>query len=198
MHIVPRPQHEQYADERIHLDALDGIATDDSEPATASVDRVQTVIDREIDHTLPAVDSAGATGPTISLRTVDTIEPPAGRTIDHEDEAYRLSVTGDGIELVATTAAGFHYGAQTLAGLIKGTDSGEAYTVPACEVVDWPAFEWRGVMVDPARKFIPLSDLYGLVVIDGAREAERPPSAPHRQRGLRDGIDGLSRVEPVP
>ncbi|WP_435320725.1 family 20 glycosylhydrolase [Haloarchaeobius sp. TZWSO28] len=163
MHIVPRPQHEQYSDERIHLDALDGIATDGSEPATASVDRVQTVIDREIDHTLPAVDSAGATGPTISLRTVDTIEPPAGQSIDIEDEAYRLSVTGDGIELVATTAAGFHYGAQTLAGLIEGADSGEAYTVTACEVVDWPAFEWRGVMVDPARKFIPLSDLYDLV-----------------------------------
>lgn len=163
MSIIPRPQHVQHHDGALSVSALTGVTTGGSDAAEASVERVQTVWSREIDADLPYVDAADTAEPAVTLVAAEQIEAPEHNDFDDDSEAYRLSVTPGGVEIAASTETGFHYGAQTLVTLISRSETDDSYEIPVCEVVDGPAFEWRGVMVDPARKFIPLEDLYDLV-----------------------------------
>ena len=69
-------------------------------------------------------------------------------------ESYRLSVNGSRIELAATAAHGLFNGAQTLSQLVAPAGEGQ-WQVGACEVEDYPRFQWRGLLLDPARHFLP-------------------------------------------
>ena len=64
--------------------------------------------------------------------------------------AYELSV-GDEIEIRAADASGIFYGIQTLKQLTR--INGEKYTIPKCEIKDWPAFKIRGFMHDVGRNY---------------------------------------------
>jgi hexosaminidase len=70
---------------------------------------------------------------------------------NHSTEAYQLAVTPKKIVLTASGNAGIYYGLQTLKQLAH-----ENKYVPACEIADWPAFAWRGYMVDAGRNFVPM------------------------------------------
>lgn len=91
---------------------------------------------------------------TISFVIDSTIE---GR------EAYTLTVTTDKIVARASTSDGLFYAMQSLLQLMdpavettlgKGKKSWE---VPAIYIADAPRFEYRGVMLDPCRHFLPVS-----------------------------------------
>lgn len=64
------------------------------------------------------------------------------------EEAYTLSVSGDKVHLKANTAHGIFNGIQTLAQLMR-----DNVIIPGCEITDWPAFGWRGYMVDIGRNY---------------------------------------------
>lgn len=89
-----------------------------------------------------------------------------GRIHFHRDpsvrgaEAYRLSVTPAGVDIRASGNAGLYYGAETLWQLIASSRSGE---IPAVTIADSPAFAWRGVMLDSARHFQPVSYVEQLI-----------------------------------
>lgn len=63
-------------------------------------------------------------------------------------EGYRLSVTGDGIVIASSDAAGRFYAEKTLGQLACA----EGY--PCVEISDAPAYPWRGVLIDEARHFL--------------------------------------------
>ncbi|MEO8861411.1 MAG: family 20 glycosylhydrolase [Ginsengibacter sp.] len=65
-----------------------------------------------------------------------------------EEEAYHLSVTENEILITANTAHGIYNGIQTLLQLMR-----DGSLVTTCEIQDWPAFSWRGYMVDVGRNF---------------------------------------------
>lgn len=69
-------------------------------------------------------------------------------------EGYVLEI-GDGeIRISAQTYAGYFYGIQTLLQLLPDAPDGNAeITLPACRIVDYPRFSWRGFMLDSARHF---------------------------------------------
>lgn len=69
----------------------------------------------------------------------------------HANEAYQLSVSQAGIELIAEQPSGFLYGIRTLGQLIKS--QANRVTIPACEITDYPAFGIRGFMHDVGRNF---------------------------------------------
>ena len=81
------------------------------------------------------------------------------------DEGYTLTVAPQGIELAAATPAGLFYAIQTLRQLLPvdvyraAAVADVDWTVPCVEVIDYPRFPWRGLLVDPARHFIPKRDM---------------------------------------
>jgi hexosaminidase len=87
-------------------------------------------------------------------------------------EGYRLSITPDRVTIRAATAAGLFYGGVTLRQLLPpavfasnrvADVSAAAWCVRAVEIVDSPRFAWRGLLVDPARHFLPPEFLKKLV-----------------------------------
>jgi hexosaminidase len=73
-------------------------------------------------------------------------------------EAYRIVVTSSGATVSASGDAGLFYGAETLWQLAAGHEA-----VPAVTIADQPAFVWRGMMLDSARHFQPVSYVKQLI-----------------------------------
>lgn len=71
------------------------------------------------------------------------------------EEAYRLSITPQAIRVEAITPTGIFRGLQTLSQLSEEYPA----QLPACEIVDWPAWRIRGFMHDVGRTYIPLTEL---------------------------------------
>jgi hexosaminidase len=74
-------------------------------------------------------------------------------------EGYRLSVTPKNVVIKANKPAGLYYGLQTLYQLLpKEIEStlpvkNVKWASPCVEIVDYPRFQWRGLMFDVTRHF---------------------------------------------
>ncbi len=80
------------------------------------------------------------------------------------DEAYRLVVTPQGVTVSASGDRGLVHGAMTLAQLLSPDRAfGQPVAVPALTITDAPRFTWRGLMIDPARHFLPMPALRAIV-----------------------------------
>ena len=66
-------------------------------------------------------------------------------------EAYRLSVTTDGIVIRSSSVRGCLYGIQTLKQLVL--NDGKTISLPSVEINDYPNFSWRSYMLDESRHF---------------------------------------------
>ena len=71
-------------------------------------------------------------------------------------ESYELCVNENGIQLFASTKKGVLYGLQTFFQVFL---SEEKNRIPYMIIKDSPRFPHRGLMLDPARHFIPINDL---------------------------------------
>lgn len=102
----------------------------------------------------PAKGNSGAGGNTIVL-IVDPSQTSLG------DEGYKLSVTPQGVTITGAAPAGLFHGVQTLRQLLpkeiesKTLVSGVGWSAPCIEITDVPRFRWRGLMLDPARYYLP-------------------------------------------
>ncbi len=74
-----------------------------------------------------------------------------------EDESYELTVSASGAQLNAPTALGAIRGLQTFLQLVEITPSG--FAAPALTIKDQPRFQWRGLMMDVSRHFLPVEVL---------------------------------------
>lgn len=105
---------------------------------------------------LPVREGDGPTANTVFFGAIEYSE-------DMGEEGYRLSVTPDYARVAAPSPAGsgLFYGIQTLRQLLppqalaKEPVTDREWTVPCVDIVDGPRFEWRGLMVDVARHFMP-------------------------------------------
>lgn len=66
-------------------------------------------------------------------------------------EAYSLDINDDKVLLTASTAHGVFNGIQTLRQLMQ-----DGERLAACNIKDWPAFSWRGYMIDVGRNYMPM------------------------------------------
>ena len=73
-------------------------------------------------------------------------------------DAYRLAVTPGGVHLASGGREGRLYGQATLRQL-QDQLAAQPEGIPCGVIKDKPRYPWRGLMVDPARHFIPLADL---------------------------------------
>src|SRR4030042_304729 len=75
------------------------------------------------------------------------------------------------ISIRAKEPAGLFYGIQTLLQLLpeqvlsRTKVEGVEWKVPSVRITDYPRFGWRGLLVDPARHFIPKQDLMRFIDI---------------------------------
>jgi hexosaminidase len=93
-------------------------------------------------------------------------------TSDLADEAYRLTISPDGISIEAGGAPGAFYAAQTLRQLLPdaawraaapATQDTAPWHFPCAEIEDAPALAWRGGHIDVARHFFPKHELLRLI-----------------------------------
>jgi glycosyl hydrolase family 20, domain 2 len=86
-------------------------------------------------------------------------------------EAYKLTVTANGVEIRASSRAGFFYGLQTLSQLLPpaffaGTPAPTAdWSVPGLDINDKPLLRHRGYMLDVARHFFDKTEVKRIIDI---------------------------------
>ncbi|MFC6092676.1 beta-N-acetylhexosaminidase [Saccharothrix lopnurensis] len=87
------------------------------------------------------------------------------RLVGLGDEGYALSVTEHAVVLRAATRQGLAHGVQTIRQLLPvealgpRPAPGVVWALPGVDVRDTPRLPWRGVMLDVARRFQPVSVL---------------------------------------
>jgi hexosaminidase len=80
-------------------------------------------------------------------------------------EGYILDVSTKQILIRARRPAGLFYGIQSLLQLLpvsffsKTKVNSFNWKVPCLKITDYPRFQWRGLLIDPARHFIPINDV---------------------------------------
>ena len=74
-------------------------------------------------------------------------------------DAYNLGVTKDGVTIEGDTYTGTFYGIQTLIQLLPTNNKPQTtnFTIPFVTISDYPRFAYRGMHLDVARHFFPVS-----------------------------------------
>ena len=85
-------------------------------------------------------------------------EPSVSLVPGYRAEGYRLRIGAAGITIEASDEAGLFRGRTTLAQLAEGGQ------VPEAEIVDWPDYPVRGVMLDISRDKVPTMDTLRQIV----------------------------------
>lgn len=80
------------------------------------------------------------------------------------EEAYRLTVDARSIRIAASGDRGLLYGAMTLSQLLSPDRAfGKSVLVRSATIEDAPRFRWRGLLMDVARHFQPIEEVYKVV-----------------------------------
>lgn len=81
-------------------------------------------------------------------------------TLVDNDEGYTLNILPEEISIGAKTSAGVFYAIQTIRQLILlQSQTNDIVKLPALNIIDKPAFEWRGNMIDLSRHFFSIEYL---------------------------------------
>jgi hexosaminidase len=96
---------------------------------------------------------ARVNGPAPALKVECTATRDAAPTLG-EDESYTLDVKPDGALLKAATVDGALRGLETFAQLLIPGPGG--FEAPAVHIEDRPRFQWRGLMMDVSRHWMPV------------------------------------------
>jgi hypothetical protein len=138
--IIPLPQSLEWTNEGFDVNTCKGIIV-----KTPSLKKEAKLLQQMLAKKGNKVDLLDATYPekhAIVLQ-LDTV-----RADYLAEEAYRLQVNGNGIRLRANSAHGIFNGLQTLFQLME-----EGSFMRGCDIVDSPAYKWRGYMVDVGRNY---------------------------------------------
>ncbi|MFF5672692.1 beta-N-acetylhexosaminidase [Streptomyces hygroscopicus] len=155
--LIPTPRHDDSRPDRAgaRIDPLRTALA--AAPGTEGVARLlRATLGQALGLALP--DGEPGARDTVTLRIDAALEP----------EGYRLTVADGRVEIAGGTAAGVHWGTQTLRQLL-GPDAfrraplGGAPTARELAertVTDAPRFAWRGMMLDVARHFMPKDGVF--------------------------------------
>ena len=144
IHIIPQPVSLKQQPGVFTLDRSTGITVEGASFEEAAVwftSQIQTRVGIQL--------KKGRGGRTIQITTM------ADRNILGK-EGYNLTVTPSLIRLQANDAAGVFYGMQTILQLLpsdKAASARSSAAIPCVEVLDYPRFGWRGLMLDVSRHF---------------------------------------------
>ncbi|ACU05445.1 beta-N-acetylhexosaminidase [Pedobacter heparinus] len=140
--IIPLPQKLQFNTGQFNLKDCKAIIVKDKSLA------------KEASWLQLCLKNLGFNVPIKNYRGTDAIILQLGKVkvAINSNEAYDLAVTTKKITVTSQSDRGIHYGIETLKLL---TD--KSHHVNACQITDWPAFSWRGYMIDAGRNFMPVA-----------------------------------------
>ena len=124
---------------------------------------IQETLRKSTDKVLPITISENKKNSIIKLIINKNEEQNLGT------EGYRMDVSTTAIVIRANTPNGIFYGIQTLIqSLPSRRNSSQSLikndlVVPCLQVIDYPRFEWRGVMLDVSRHFFTTSEIKSLI-----------------------------------
>jgi hexosaminidase len=95
------------------------------------------------------------TGPATTRSNCIVLEIDTSLTPQLGGEGYRLSVSKQNVLIRAGSEAGLFYGGITLRQLLPIAAANPA-RIACVEIEDRPRFPWRGLLLDPARHFVPV------------------------------------------
>lgn len=150
--VIPRVKRIEHGNSTLRVEGPITVAVEGE--LKSGIDHLTELLDRAV--SVDVQHSNDAANADVSVERVEHLPD-----CDESSESYALGVDEDRVTISAETPAGVHYGATTLTSLVEEHDG--KWEIPACEIRDWPDFEWRGFMADPARGHIPLDDLKRLV-----------------------------------
>ncbi|MFI5155558.1 MAG: beta-N-acetylhexosaminidase [Chitinophagales bacterium] len=105
--------------------------------------------------------SLSAKNPNASIRFI--LNKTADQVIGNE--GYSLVVSPKSVTIKANQPAGLFYGAQTLMQLLppqiesKMLVKNQSWKVPCVDILDYPRFAWRGLMLDVSRHFFTVDQV---------------------------------------
>lgn len=147
--LLPKPQTMVEAEGRFELDNTLVLKLSD----TVAQTNVATLLpQRWLQQTGLVLKSSGK-GKALSLyaKTANAIPAP------DMQEQYQLEISADAIRIEAEDIVGIQRAIETLLQLIQQDANG--YYLPLVQIKDEPRFGWRGLLLDPARRFLPLDTL---------------------------------------
>ena len=93
----------------------------------------------------------------IDQATIQVKSSAIGQVEIGENESYTIQIDQSGVKLNAANDIGASRGLMTLLQLVQADSKG--YYWPHVAIDDEPRFRWRGMMIDPSRHFLPVTDL---------------------------------------
>jgi alpha-N-acetylglucosaminidase len=155
--LIPEPASLQVGEGRFRLTADTQVGA--AGPAIAEARKLIAALAPALGCELKLTEAEPAEGALISLALDDALSSELGQ------EGYTLDVAPRRIDIRAAAPAGLFYGMQTLRQLLppefygrQRTDGTEC-SIPCVRSTDRPRFAWRGLLVDPARHFLPKEDV---------------------------------------
>ena len=169
--LLPRPRRGEVKQASVHIPPTLGVICEDEGTKPAGRWLRRALAKEGLD---PRAGDSSGDDVWVTLR-VDGSTPEAREVpLAVRDQGYRLEVRAAQITITGFGAAGAQHGAATLvqwirlhalhpmggmAGLPRREEAAEATVeVPAVQIVDWPDFASRGVMLDISRDKVPTMD----------------------------------------
>ena len=144
--LIPLPQRLEWKDGYFLLSSCKAILIRDSALRKEGVYLQRFLGEKGVHPNI--VNTISNNQPLIELKLANVSAPQL------IEEAYELSVTQKRIKVTANSPKGIFNGLQTLRQLISNENK-----IANCEIKDWPAFSWRGYMVDVGRNFQSVASL---------------------------------------
>lgn len=76
-----------------------------------------------------------------------------------KNDSYKIIVNENNIEIIGSNTQSVFYGIQTLRKSLPFNAKGEKISLPAAEIIDYPRFEYRGMMLDVCRHIFTLDSI---------------------------------------
>ncbi|MEG0795323.1 MAG: family 20 glycosylhydrolase [Odoribacter sp.] len=149
LQLIPVPEKVSFGEGVFLLDQGVGMEMDEGQELERCGELLNAMMLGECGYQLQSVKKRGK---MIRLRVEE-------EATDRVSESYRLEITPDGLDIIGGDVKGVFYGIQTLGQLLADPqfldEKEKGWRLPVMQIVDRPAFPYRGLHLDVSRHFFP-------------------------------------------
>jgi hexosaminidase len=143
--LIPQPRQVVWHKEEFDLKKVTAIVIKEDGLMLEAI-KIQNFLKKK-QISIPIVSKAPVKGNIIEL-VLDTINAEK-----YLKGGYGIQVTKTNIKITSASILGIYYGGITFFQLF------EKNIIPTCKITDWPAFSWRGFMIDVGRNYQSISQI---------------------------------------